>query len=303
MNCLFFLLWIPIVLQLGLLAAIPPEKDLDSLVEAERAFAAASAEMGIKKAFCAYLSKEAVIFNPEAVNGLEWYEKRPETIDSLAWHPVYADISISNDFGYTTGPWVYEREETGDKVYGHYVSFWRKSADQPWRVVLDIGISHPKPETDVKKVESSEKTVEVMKVETNLNTVEAVKDFDIEEGKKTLLKADSAFDGDYAKAVAGRCTDDVRLYRMGALPVAGKSACLAALADEKAGHSWRPKEAAVSSAGDLGYTYGVLEKRSKPPSESIGRFSYLRIWRRQSDGVWKSALELFNPIPPPEETK
>jgi len=56
---------------------------------------------------------------------------------------------------------------------------------------------------------------------------------------------------------------------------------------------WTPTEAVMSPAGDMGYTWGHYEGRSKDadgnPKVTMGR--YLTIWRRNADGNWKVLLD------------
>lgn len=67
--------------------------------------------------------------------------------------------------------------------------------------------------------------------------------------------------------------------------------------------SWQPIFAAVSLAGDLGYTTGPWEfkkdiKDAKP--SAFGNF--MTVWRKQADGNWKFALDLGISNPEPKTT-
>ena len=69
-----------------------------------------------------------------------------------------------------------------------------------------------------------------------------------------------------------------------------------------AGYSltWDPDIASASADGDMGWTSGRYESRSTgPEGETVGHGRYLTIWRRQSDGGWKVALD--NGVPDPGE--
>jgi ketosteroid isomerase-like protein len=63
--------------------------------------------------------------------------------------------------------------------------------------------------------------------------------------------------------------------------------------------TWEPSFVDVSSAGDLGYTWGryVLTLPSgvkgKPPLIRMG--TYVTIWKRQPSGAWKFVLDGGNP--------
>ena len=60
---------------------------------------------------------------------------------------------------------------------------------------------------------------------------------------------------------------------------------------------WKPVGADVS--GDLGYTYGTYEFRSKDKEGKLHTEygKYTSIWKRQKDGSWKVVLDMGNASP------
>ncbi|RQV99027.1 MAG: nuclear transport factor 2 family protein, partial [Calditrichaeota bacterium] len=119
---------------------------LKELISAERAFAQLSAGTGMGTAFLTYLADDAIVFNPRPVKGKSRYLSVQDLPRRLIWEPYWADVSISGELGFTSGPWEFRQQRQGDSAdtYGHYVSVWKK-ADDNWRVILDIGISHDFP--------------------------------------------------------------------------------------------------------------------------------------------------------------
>jgi len=72
--------------------------------------------------------------------------------------------------------------------------------------------------------------------------------------------------------------------------------------DNKDNHlTWTPVGADMAASGDLGYTYGTYEFRSKDksgkPTVSYGK--YTSIWKKQNDGHWKVVLDMGNSSPTP----
>jgi ketosteroid isomerase-like protein len=63
--------------------------------------------------------------------------------------------------------------------------------------------------------------------------------------------------------------------------------------------TWRPVHADMSASGDLGFTYGTYEFRSKDkdgkPTVSYGK--YATIWKKQKDGSWKVVMDMGNSSP------
>jgi len=67
--------------------------------------------------------------------------------------------------------------------------------------------------------------------------------------------------------------------------------------------SWQPIFAAVSGAGDLGYTTGPWQSKpdiKDPKPAAFGNF--MTVWRKQADGSWKFALDLGISNPEPKAT-
>jgi ketosteroid isomerase-like protein len=56
---------------------------------------------------------------------------------------------------------------------------------------------------------------------------------------------------------------------------------------------WTPTDAVMSPAGDMGYTWGHYEGRSKDKdgNSKVTTGRYLTIWRKEADGSWKVMLD------------
>jgi ketosteroid isomerase-like protein len=103
---------------------------LGSLVDSERAFARAAAELGTLTAFRTYLADDAVLFRPRALNAQQWLREAPDIPGLLSWEPVVADVSAAGDLGYTTGPWEYRQDPDGAvQSNGNYFTVWKKQTD------------------------------------------------------------------------------------------------------------------------------------------------------------------------------
>jgi ketosteroid isomerase-like protein len=57
--------------------------------------------------------------------------------------------------------------------------------------------------------------------------------------------------------------------------------------------TWEPKNATLSSSGDLGYTYGIFSLKPAD-ADTIIYGTYVTIWRRQLNGNWKFVLQSGN---------
>jgi ketosteroid isomerase-like protein len=128
-------------------SAPDPTAEMESLMEADRAFNRATAANGAA-GWVSSFAEDGVMFRAgELVRGHEAIGEMmgPAFADpnfSLTWEPTHAEVSSAADLGYTIGRYESRRVgEAGDTVIGtgSYVSIWRRGDDGAWKVVLDIG--------------------------------------------------------------------------------------------------------------------------------------------------------------------
>ena len=274
------------------------ETALTSLVESERAFASASAELGIRDAFIAYMADDAVIFRPRAVNARAFLRQQPATPGLLLWEPALADVAYAGDLGFTTGPWEYVPDPNDDYIaFGQYFSFWKKQSDGTWKVVIDHGTSQP--ERDAKQA---------VRTPTRgaADQGEEVDPADIAEIRELLLERDRVFARELSTEVTSAmlatfADPSIRLMRNGGPPLYGIES-MQTLASETAGSpTWIVLGGDVSRSADLGYTYGeyTFTAAASPTLEESG--NYVRAWRRSPDGAWRIVVDLMVPVPPAPE--
>jgi len=257
------------------------QKAVGSLIATEKAYAKLAGEKGFRAASISVFADDAVIFTPNPVNGKKfWREAKEDPV--LTWRPVFASISRSGQLGYTTGPWEYRKSRDAEQPdgFGHFVTIWRKDANGVWQVALDVGIDHPLPsqaENESEAYVPSKPLANPESVSPDLDKVQS----DFTESLKE----------DEADAIIDHATDDIRVYRRGQLPALGKTAAKKILGSEDTKTSTsRPRAGAgTSDPTDLAYEYGeYASERNNTTQRGI----YLSIWRLESDGVWRIALDL-----------
>jgi ketosteroid isomerase-like protein len=114
-------------------------------------------------------------------------------------------------------------------------------------------------------------------------------------------------EADFMKAAAERGAEGYMSYYAedavevpnGAEAVHGKAniaKTMSFLNDKNNQLTWTPVDAGISLSGDLGYTSGTYEFRSKDkdgkPTVTHGK--YTSIWKKQPDGNWKVVLDMGN---------
>ena len=127
--------------------------------------------------------------------------------------------------------------------------------------------------------------------------------------KSALLRADEEFARysaahGIAEAFAAYAAPDATILPAGANPVQGREA-IRSFFSSAAGTvlTWKPYAAEIASSGEIGYTLGTYESRSKDESGNpvIRSGKSCTIWKKQSDGSWKYVVDLGNPSPSPGE--
>jgi ketosteroid isomerase-like protein len=60
--------------------------------------------------------------------------------------------------------------------------------------------------------------------------------------------------------------------------------------------TWSAVGADIASSGDLGYTWGSYEflSKDKDGNQHVERGKYTTVWKKQTDGSWKVALDMGN---------
>jgi ketosteroid isomerase-like protein len=131
------------------------------------------------------------------------------------------------------------------------------------------------------------------------STPNPLADSTVNPGKMALYGVEAQFAKDVAEkggaAFALWCAPDAVLLGNGAAPIVGR------VAIEKSANwspkdyqlTWTPTDAMMGPSGDMGYTWGHYEGRSKDangnPVLTSGR--YMTIWRKETDGNWKFVLD------------
>jgi hypothetical protein len=164
-----------------------------------------------------------------------------------------------------------------------YASVWKREADGPFKVVMDVGV--PTPDFVV----FTPGFVRAPQGDgyTGNDTSDAA--------MRSLTTADTALTkaalASQADAYRGRIAESGRVHRPGVMPLIGETAALAWLRTQPAYTAGENRFADVARSRDLGYTWGSY---AMPQSKGY----YTRVWVRGRDAVWKLALDVLQPGAP-----
>jgi len=74
--------------------------------------------------------------------------------------------------------------------------------------------------------------------------------------------------------------------------------------------TWQPNKVEASRSGDMAYVIGVYQMNSKNPQGRpvTDHGKYVEVWKKQTDGSWKTVADIFNsdllpPAPTPAAKK
>ena len=254
---------------------IQAQKGIDSLIQAEKNFAAYSVENSTKEAFLKFLDSAGIIFDKgKPANGITTWKKREKASGILNWHPQYAEISGSGDFGYTTGPWTFQNSSTDTMVArGQYTTVWQINRKGEWKFLVDLGVINTPLglTTEVKKIDIAKRSS--ASATKHDSPVIAENNFLI-----AVLK-------DKSKAYKKYLSSKSILNRNGYMPATNSTDHRKLLDLTTSSIQYKLDGAGMSPGMDLGYTYGTTTINGKTDN-------YLRIWRWEKD-EWKIALEVL----------
>ncbi|HKX82720.1 MAG TPA: hypothetical protein VJL58_00740 [Pyrinomonadaceae bacterium] len=274
-------LWATVVsLALGII--VVGQSDLQKVVETERAFARFAAEKGTKPAFLEYTAKDGVLFLPDKVKAMDYWNARGESKGLLSWDPNYADISSNGMFGYTTGNWEYRSAGKGGipEGFGEFITIWRREPDGKYRFVVDIGISHAKPSaySTALAVPAHPSSVN----EKNMSAADSANGFFEIVGRNGLR---SGYEDFAAK--------DIRAFRENEMPLIGKKELLSHIKRTK-GKTILTKRSVFVQASDIAYVVSTYSRINEDGSNEKGNF--VQIWKL-IDNRWQIVLDIFKPVP------
>ena len=250
---------------------------LQRMVASERAFAAATAEIGVRDGFLAFFAEDSVqiqrmengVTLARAKDGLASQPLPQLPIpNQLLWEPFTGQVSADGSMGWLTGSYVrFNQAQKTTVGQGAYFSVWKRQANGTWRVWLDEGIQLPQ-------------------IWQNASPFRVAPNPDA----GTAGAANEALADVERSALADRKTwesrlgADVRHHRNGAMPFVGRDAVIAAAAAQpRVACTAIHTEAAAS--GDLAVVIGGCETAGKT------RGSYVRVWKRDVTSRWRIVFE------------
>jgi hypothetical protein len=170
---------------------------------------------------------------------------------------------------------------------------WKRLREGTWKVAADFGIK-----TVGEAAPLGRQEVEVSSRDARIIALGGLKGGAA--GAAMMKKLDTKLSAACSTAGLAAAYDGVldgtsRVHRMQVLPVVGREAIRAWLANDSSVVVWSPSGAGVARAGDLGYTYGAYDRRLSARSPAVvEKGYYLHVWSRSRSGSWKLVADVAN---------
>jgi hypothetical protein len=265
------------------LAAQSDSQALQRMVATERAFAAATAEIGTRDGFLTFLADDAVALDAgasgaaaTAVRAKDGLRARPlaklPILNRLMWEPRTGQVSDDGTLGWLTGPYIGLNQLTRDiTAKGAYFSVWKRQTDGTWRVWLDEGVSLPDVWRDGSEFRAAADPDEGT-AGTPGESLDAV-------------ERAVATGGDPWRA---RLASGVRLHREGQMPLVGRDAVAAWSRADWTTVRFSVIRTEQAGSNDLGVTMGGYDATTIDGPE---RGTWVRVWKRDATNRWQIVFE------------
>jgi len=254
----------------------PGNAEALSLAAAETAFAADSVRTDMREAFLAHFAGDGAWVDKGwalARPALARWPAAPAIV--LDWRPVHTEVAASGELGLSTGPWKrVAKGAAGEAKYGQYVSVWRREAGGPWKVAVDIGISHREAAFWDSPLVALASTIPG-----------AFPPDRIEDAEERLAQVQGTRGTRAAYEAFG--SERIRHYTEGS-PLVGKAAVLRAAGSAPLAERPIVERVETARSGDFGYARGHYAAADGASA------CFLRVWRAEG-GQWRVVMAVENP--------
>ena len=267
----------------AVLSAQVDTQALPRMVATERAFAAATEQIGVRDGFLTFFADDAVSLDPGATGTAAAVSRAKDGLVKIApamlpvlarlmWEPFTGQMSEDGTLGWLTGPYVVLNQLSKEiDRKGAYFSVWKRQPDGTYRVWLDEGIALP----DVWSGASEFRAAPAPDAGTA-----GVQGESLDEAERAVASGGDAW--------TARLAESVRLHREGVMPIAGRE-----LVQQWAASAWSTVRYAVvraerAASGDLGIALGGYDATSTSGAQ---HGTWVRVWHRDVTNRWRIVFE------------
>lgn len=276
----------------------PSRAAADRLLEADRAFAAAAANMDLVSALSAMFDDSVIVqipggFADGKTAAVAALRANPDNERSKAtWAPIRVGVSADAQHGFSYGYMTLTRPD-GATVPLKYLAYWVNRGGQ-WKVLAYKRRPRPAAEVSTAILAPSLPAVRLSPVQ-EAGIVAA--------HRSSLAAAEKEF-SDSAQ-VMGIGPAFEKYGRPDAMNMGGPNDTAFVIGNKAVGSSvgagypatgspvlWAADhKAIVASSGDIGVTFGYIRPHTPPPAGQPQMFPFFTIWKRDPGGPWRYIAE------------
>jgi ketosteroid isomerase-like protein len=270
-----------LVILVGVLMPVQSVGDaqaLQRMVAWERAFAAATEQIGVRDGFLTFFAEDSIqiqrgpkVALAPARDALaaQPLPKLPLPA-KLLWEPYTGHVSADGTLGWLTGGFVSLNQAQQVPVrQGAYFSVWKRQANGTWRVWLDEGIGLP----------------QIWQGASPFRVAPDPDEGSVGTANETLADVERSVAGD-AAAWRARLATGVRVHRDGMMPIVGREAVLT-WAEKQGPRRYALLRTEEAGSGDLAVTIGALDAGAAAKTQG----SWVRVWKRDLGGRWRIVFQ------------
>jgi hypothetical protein len=244
-------------------------QNAEALIRAERAFEKSCLKEGIRAGFLANVDSNGIAFTSRGpVDAKKFWSSLPAFEGVFSWSPAYAEMSISGDWGYTTGNYEHRAKSLEDTANesGQYTTVWHKTANGEWKYLIDIGNGHPYAILD-------NKTAIITIDKYSTGNIDAGSVLPVQE-QQFVLAFGKNISGAYQEYLSGKYILNLTGYG----PVTSTDSATGLINKIPTALKYHPAGAKISPGKDMFSVYGTFDQDDR-------KGSYLRIWlMKKKDG-------------------
>lgn len=251
-------------------------QNAEALIRAEKSFEQSCLQLGIRDGFLAWVDPDGIEFTEKGpVNSKKLWLSYPSFPGIFSWAPSYAEMSISGNWGYTTGNYEHRAKSLKDAVddAGQYTTVWQKNEKGEWRYLVDIGNKHAAVAPQKSAMTILAGKFKATEYKDSLGLADLEKTF-------TALFEKNIGDA-YRRFGSGRYILNLPEHKL----VISIDSAVRLIKSIPSPPLYHISGIFISPGGDMAAVYGSIENPGKTGS-------YLRIWRFEKAG-WKIALEVI----------
>jgi len=268
----------------GVFAQQDPTEQVNQLITAEYNMSILAAKRGVLAAYKTFGDENTIFFSPAPTNAQVYLKSKPEIPDVMTWKPIYAKVSKSDEWGFTTGP-ISWQSVGFKKKYGEYLCLWKRDRKGEWKIAYRAISEHGQPSNNVNTVFESPEDNRYRKSRSKAR---------LRQREDIILSTDQLFatilKADNQTAFNEFLTENARIYLPTYNPIIGLGNIKSTLKKQDITIESSEDKVDRAYSGELAFSQGDATIRK---GDKLTKCYYIRIWELQDDAMWRVSVDMY----------